>query len=183
MSLTKEEVLEEWKKTEMRKPMVKKLILHSCVGEAGAALQRVKQIIESIAEMESTETRAKRNIREFGLRKNQPIGIKVTIRDPKKIESLLPRLLVVKDNKIPRRSFDNEGNFAFGITEHINIPGTKYDPNLGVTGLDVQVRLERPGFRIKNRFRRSKKIPEKHRISQEEAIIYAETELDIKVDE
>ena len=166
----------------MRKPKVAILILHSNVGESGEALERVKKIIESIAEMKSVETRAKRTFREFGIRKDEPIGALVTIRDQNKIKKLIPRLLDVRDFKISNRSFDRDGNFAFGIKEHIDISGTKYDPNLGVTGLDVQIRLERPGYRVKRRFRSPKKIPMRHRISKEEAIAFAETELGLSVE-
>ena len=182
MTMTKDDFIKDWKDNKMRKPKVASLILHCSVGESGEALERVKKIIESIGEMKTIETRAKRTFREFGIRKSEPIGALVTIREQKKIKALMPRLLDVKDNKVSKRSFDNEGNFGFGIREHIDIPGTKYDPNLGVTGLDVLIKLERPGFRVKRRFRAPKKIPMRHRISKEEAIAFAEAELGIIVD-
>jgi large subunit ribosomal protein L5 len=182
MALTKEDYITDWKKNPMRKPKIASLIIHSCVGQSGEALERVKKIIESIANMNTAETRAKRTFREFGIRKDEPIGAMVTIREQEKIMKLLPRLLDVRDNKIAKRSFDREGNFGFGIKEHIDIQGTKYDPNLGVTGLDIMIKLERPGFRVKKRFRSPKKIPMKHRITRDEAIVFAETELNIIVE-
>ncbi|MGC9780462.1 MAG: 50S ribosomal protein L5 [Candidatus Heimdallarchaeota archaeon] len=182
MSLTKEDYLKDWEQHKMRKPKVVSLIIHCCVGGSGEALERVKKIIESIGEMKTVETRAKRTFREFGIRQYEPIGAKVTIRDEEKIKKLIPRLFDVKDNKISKRAFDSEGNFGFGIKEHIDIPGTKYDPNLGVTGLDINLRLERPGYRVKRRFRSPKKIPMRHRISQAEAIVFAETELGLNVE-
>lgn len=182
MVMTKEEYLNDWKENPMRKPKVASLIIHSNAGQSGEALEKVRKIIESIGKMTTVETRAKRTYREFGVRKGEPIGTLVTIRDQKKIKNLIPKLLDVKDNKIRRKAFDNEGNFGFGIKEHIDIQGTKYDPNLGVTGLDVLIRLERPGYRIKRRFRSPKKIPVKHRISKEEAMVFAETELGITVE-
>lgn len=182
MPTTKEEFLKDWEVHKMRKPKVASLTLHCCVGESGEALERVKKIIESIAKMKTVETRAKRSYREFGVRKNEPIGTLVTIRNPKKIKELIPKLLYVRDSKVPKKAFDKEGNFGFGIKEHIDIPGTKYDPNLGVTGLDVLIRLERPGYRIKRRFRAAKSIPDNHRISKAEAIVFAESELGIVVE-
>ena len=182
MTVTKDEILKDWEQNKMRKPKVASLTLHCCVGESGEALERVKKIIESIAKMKSIETRAKRTFREFGVRKDEPIGTLVTIRNQEKIKELIPRLFYPRDNKLSKRAFDREGNFGFGIREHIDIPGTKYDPNLGVTGLDVQIRLERPGYRVKRRFRVPTKIPVKHRISREEAIVFAETELGIIVE-
>ncbi|MCF2144219.1 MAG: 50S ribosomal protein L5 [Candidatus Heimdallarchaeota archaeon] len=181
-AMSKDDFLNDWKKHPMRKPKVASLILHCSVGESGEALERVRKIIESISGMKTKETRAKRTFREFGIRKGEPIGAMVTIRDQQKIKDLIPRLFDVRDNKISKRAFDREGNFGFGIREHIDIPGTKYDPNLGVTGLDVLIRLERPGYRVKRRFRSPKKIPVKHRISREEAIVFAETELGLIVE-
>ena len=182
MTKTKDDFLKDWEQHNMRKPKVASLILHSCVGESGEALERVKKIIESIGEMNTVETKAKRTFREFGIRQYEPIGAKVTIRDQDKIMKLIPRLFDVRDFKISRRAFDKEGNFGFGIKEHIDILGTKYDPNLGVTGLDIFFTLERPGFRVKRRFRSPRKIPGKHRISRDEAIVFAETELGITVE-
>ncbi|NHJ04460.1 MAG: 50S ribosomal protein L5 [Candidatus Heimdallarchaeota archaeon] len=182
MSMNKEDFLKDWEKHKMRKPKIVSLSLHCCVGESGEALERVKKIIESIAEMKTVETRAKRTFREFGVRKDEPIGTMVTIRDQEKIMKLIPRLFYPRDNKINKKAFDREGNFGFGISEHIDIPGTKYDPNLGVTGLDIQIRLERPGYRIKRRFRTPTKVPMKHRISRAEAIAFAEAELGIIVE-
>jgi large subunit ribosomal protein L5 len=180
--MTKEDYLNDWKKHVMRKPKVATLIVHCNVGQSGEPLERVKKIIESIGNMKTVETKAKRTFREFGIRQGEPIGAMITVRDQEEIKKLLPRLLDVRDNKISNRSFDSEGNFGFGIREHIDIPGTRYDPNLGVTGLDVQVRLERPGYRVKRRFRSPKKIPMKHRISKQEAIVFAQEELGITVE-
>jgi large subunit ribosomal protein L5 len=182
MTMTKEDYIKDWKEHPMRKPKVASLIIHCCVGESGDALERVKKIIESIGEMKTSETRAKRTFREFGIRKDEPIGALVTIRDQKKIMKLIPRLFDVRDNKISKKAFDRDGNFGFGIREHIDIPGTKYDPNLGVTGLDILFKLERPGYRVKRRFRSPKKIPMRHRITRDEAISFAETELGIIVE-
>lgn len=182
MTKTKEDFLKEWEQHKMRKPKVASLILHCSVGESGEGLERVKKIIESIGEMKTVETKARKNLREFGIRQNEPIGAKVTIRDQEKIMKLIPRLFDMRDFKISKRAFDKEGNFGFGIKEHIDILETRYDPNLGVTGLDVFFTLERPGFRVKRRFRSPRKIPGKHRISRDEAIVFAETELGITVE-
>ncbi|MHA1220383.1 MAG: 50S ribosomal protein L5 [Candidatus Heimdallarchaeota archaeon] len=182
MAKTHEDYIKDWNENVMRKPQVVTLILHSNVGQSGEALERVRKILESIGNMKSVETRAKRTFREFGIREGEPIGALLTIRDQKKIMVLIPKLLDVKDFKIMRKSFDHDGNFAFGIQEHIDIQGTRYEPDLGVTGLDVLFKLERPGYRVKRRFRSPKKIPMRHRISKEEAIAFAETELGIVVD-
>ncbi|HDN01701.1 MAG TPA: 50S ribosomal protein L5, partial [Candidatus Bathyarchaeota archaeon] len=78
-------------------------------------------------------------------------------------------------------SFDKNGNFGFGIEEHIDIPGMKYDPEIGIYGMNVYVTLERPGYRVKRRRIKKHKIGPKHRITRDEAIIFAEEVLGFKV--
>lgn len=75
-----------------------------------------------------------------------------------------------KDNKIRENSFDNEGNFSFGISEHIDIPGVKYDHKIGILGLDIAISLMRPGFSIKLRSKHKAKIGKGHRITKQDAI-------------
>ena len=119
MTKTKEDFLKEWEQHKMRKPKVASLILHCSVGESGEALERVKKIIESIGEMKTVETKARRTFREFGIRQHEPIGAKVTIRDQEKIMKLIPRLFDMRDFKISKRAFDKEGNkseVSIGIT-------------------------------------------------------------------
>ncbi|HDD72351.1 MAG TPA: 50S ribosomal protein L5, partial [Candidatus Bathyarchaeota archaeon] len=70
----------------------------------------------------------------------------------------------------------------FGIREHIDIPGTKYDPKVGIFGMDVCVSVERPGYRIMRRKRCRTKIPRKHRVSREEAIRFIEEKFNVKVE-
>ncbi len=61
------------------------------------------------------------------------------------------------DNKVSKKSFDVRGNFAFGLKEHIEIPGVKYDPEIGIFGMDVCVSVNRPGQRVKIR-RKQKQV-------------------------
>ena len=45
-------------------------------------------------------------------------------------------------------SFDDRGSVSFGLKEHIEIPGIRYDPEIGIWGMNVSVLLERPGGRV-----------------------------------
>jgi large subunit ribosomal protein L5 len=78
------------------------------------------------------------------------------------------------------RKIDNEGNFAFGIKEYIDIPGSKYDMSIGIIGLEVAVTLNRPGARIKKRRIRQKKIPQRHRITKEETKEFLKEKFNVK---
>jgi large subunit ribosomal protein L5 len=84
------------------------------------------------------------------------------------------------DNKISKNVFDAQGNFSFGIKEHIDIPGVKYDPEIGILGMDVCITLERPGFRVKRK-KLSTKIGKKHFIKPEEAIEWVSKNFGVEV--
>jgi large subunit ribosomal protein L5 len=99
--------------------------------------------------------------------KGRPIGVKVTLRKQEAVE-FLKRAFAAIDNKLPASCFDNTGNFSFGIKEYIDIPGMKFDPDIGIFGMDVCVTLERPGYRVKRK-KLKKKIGKKHRITPDEA--------------
>ena len=103
------------------------------------------------------------------MRKGEPIGVAVTVRNDDAIE-LLKRLLLAKDNKINGHAIDNEGNMSFGIKEHIDIPGIKYDPKIGILGLEVSASLSRSGFNIRLRSQHKSKVGKKHRISRDDTI-------------
>ena len=127
---------EEWKKNVMRKPFLEKVVLNIGVGVGGEELERAATVLEQIASRTPLKTLSKVNVKEFNLRIGRPIGTKVTVRG-KDAERLLKRLLIVNNNKILKKSFDNFGNFGFGVTEHITIPGVEYDNLIGIFGLDV----------------------------------------------
>jgi large subunit ribosomal protein L5 len=82
----------------------------------------------------------------------------------------MKRALEAVGNRLKESSFDGQGNFAFGVKEHIEVPGTKYVPELGIIGFDVIATMERPGFRVKRRRIRQSKVGKTHLVTKEEAI-------------
>ena len=152
----------------MKKPYLEKIVLNIGVGGGGEELERAVSVLETITSKKALKTISKKNVKEFNLRKGRPIGTKVTVRG-NEAEKLLRRLLIINNNKILRKSFDNYGNFGFGIKEHISIPGIEYDSNLGIWGLDVVGRIVRPGMRVKYRRKSQAKVPKHHYISREES--------------
>jgi large subunit ribosomal protein L5 len=109
-----------------------------------------------------------------------PIGCKVTLRGEAAVE-LLKRAFDAIEKRIPKMAFDDEGNFAFGIKEHIDIPGAGYDPEIGIFGMDVCVTLCRPGYRIKRRRRERRRVPSKHRVTREDAINFVTQKFGVQV--
>jgi len=98
--------------------------------------------LTTISGQKAVSTMSKKDISNFKLRKNMPIGARVTLRGEKMYEFLdrlisvaLPR---VRDFKgINDKSFDGRGNFTLGITEQIIFPEIDIDKVNRITGLDI----------------------------------------------
>lgn len=150
---------------------IEKITLNIGAGKDQSRLEKGVVLLNSIGNGTPVKTVTSKRVQEWGLRPGLPIGCKLTLRKIK-AEKLLPRLLESVDNKLNPQQFDDNGNIAFGIHEYIEIPGVKYDPKIGIMGLQVCVTLERPGFRIKRRKIMPRKIPARHRISRQEAITF-----------
>ncbi|TFG04562.1 MAG: 50S ribosomal protein L5 [Promethearchaeota archaeon] len=164
----------------MKRPFLEKIVLNIGVGAGGEELERAATVLETISGRTPLKTISKKNVKEFNLRKGRPIGCKVTVRR-KEAEKLLKRLLIVQNNKILRKSFDNYGNFGFGITEHISIPGIEYDNLLGIWGLDVVGRIVKPGMRVKYRRKGRSKVSKNHYVSRAEAQYFLEKNFDVEI--
>jgi len=169
-----------WKDNPMRAPYLEKIVLNIGVGAGGEELERAATILEQITGRKPLKTLSKVNVKEFNLRKGRPIGTKVTVRGSE-AEKLLKRLIIVNNNKILRKSFDDYGNFGFGIIEHISIPGIEYDNLLGIWGLDCVGRIVRPGMRVKIRRSKRSKIPKHHYISRLEAQEFLKKKFNISI--
>ncbi len=163
----------------MRQIFISKVVVNMSLGTAGEPLSKAKTILEELTGQKPTEILAKRTNRDFGLRKGEPMGCKVTLRG-EKAKEFAKRALDVSDFQIPGSAVDHAGNVSFGVAEHIQIPGVKYDPNLGIFGMDVCICTERPGFRINRRRRARHKVPRRHRITPDEAMAVLSSELGIQ---
>ena len=164
----------------MKKISLAKVVLNMGVGKSGDPIEIGKIALKQITGKKPNERNAKKAQRDWGVRKGEPIGIAVTVRDNDATE-LLKRLLIVKDNQIKEKAFDNVGNLSFGIKEHIDIPEIKYDPKIGILGLEVSISLSRPGFNIKLRSGRKTKVGKNHRITKNDAIKFLTEEFGVEV--
>jgi large subunit ribosomal protein L5 len=164
----------------MREIRIEKVTLNIGAGKEQSKLDKGILLLKTITGIEPTKTYTNKRIPEWGLRPGLPIGCKLTLRKKKAIE-ILKRLFEAKDNKLKINQFDNNGNVSFGIHEYIDIPGVKYDPKIGIMGLEVCVTLERAGYRIKRRRIARRKINRKHIITKEKAMNFIKKEFNIKI--
>ena len=128
------------------------------------------------------KTFTNKRIPEWGLRPGLPIGCKITLRK-EKAKEIISRLLDAKEFTLKDSNFDNFGNISFGVPEYIDIKEAKYDPEIGIMGLEVCITLERPGFRIKRRKKMRKKISARHRITKKDATEFMKKEFNVEIGE
>lgn len=166
----------------MRTIRVEKITLNMGTGEPGAKLEKAKKLLKTITGMKPISTVTNKRIPTWKIRPGLEIGCKVTVRG-EKAKELLKRLFQGAGNKISDQKFDKQGNFSFGIKEYLDIPGIKYDAEIGVIGFNIAVTLTRPGFRIEKRKLRSRSIPKTHRITKEEAIEFVKKEFNVAIGE
>lgn len=163
----------------MREVRLEKVTINMGIGEAGPDLERAKKLVSKLSESRIVVTKTHKRTT-FGGAKMKPIGVKITMRGEKAKEFLI-NVLEAKDNRLSPDQFDNTGNFSIGIKEYIDIPGVKYDPEIGIMGMDVCITLARPGFRVKKRKIRPRKIGKTHKITKDEAMEWVKREFDVEV--
>ncbi|MDP8889228.1 MAG: 50S ribosomal protein L5 [Thermoproteota archaeon] len=165
----------------MKRINVHKLVINIGVGRSGEPIDKAKNALLELTNQQPAVRGAKKTVRDFGIHKGEPIGVVVTLRGEPAIE-FLKRVIAAKKNVLKASSFDNYGNISVGIHEHIDIPGTKYNPEFGIFGMDVNIVLNRPGYRIATKSRRSAKIGKTHRINREEAVEFFKQEYGVEIE-
>ena len=132
-------------KSVMQVPRLTKICINRGVNGAVADKKLVDVAVEeltTISGQKAVPTISKKDISNFKLRRNMPIGAKVTLRGAKMYEFLdrliaisLPR---VRDFKgINDKSFDGRGNYTMGVTEQIIFPEIDIDKVNKITGFDI----------------------------------------------
>lgn len=130
-----------------RVPRPRKVSLNMSVPEADTdieALDRAREELALIAGQMPAVTRAKKAISNFGIRRGQPIGLRVTLRGARMWEFLdrlfnvaLPRIRDFRG--LPSDAFDGRGNYSLGITDELIFPELSYDDVETSRGLDIAI--------------------------------------------
>lgn len=164
---------------QMKQPKIGKVVVNIGEGQVGDGVEKAYDLIEKLTGQKPVRTESSESSKTFGLRSGLNIGAKVTLRGEDAEEFL--KKVAPAIQQINKDQFDGQGNFGFGISEYIDVPGVDYDADIGMKGFEVIVSMERPGYRVKKRDHKPTNIGKKHKVTDEEAIEYVEEELGIEV--
>ena len=148
---------------------IEKVVLS--IGGTADDLEKGVKLLKLLTNKKPAKMRSRKRIPSLGVRPGLEIGAVVTIR--KDTEELLKKLLISIDNILKKRQI-SENNFSFGIKEYLEIPGTEYQRDIGIIGLDVTVVFKNSGRRVKLRKMKKGKIPKRKIISKEKIIKFME---------
>lgn len=164
----------------MSQPRIAKVTVNIGVGEGGEKLQKAEKVLSKLTGRKPVRTVGREMNRELNVKPGEPIGCKVTLRGDD-AEKFVSRALYTRKNKVYEYSFDNQGNLQFGVSDYTNFEGERYDPDIGVFGMDVCITLEKPGHRIKRRKAMTRSVPTHHRVTRDEAKAFLSKKFQLEV--
>ncbi len=182
MSKPKKSTAETTKDTRhlLNRPIIEKITINIGVGEAGERLKKAESVLNAITHQKPIQTLSKTVNKDFAIRKRMPIGCKVTLRG-ESAHDFLKRALETRENKIADYSFDDQGNISFGIPDHTLFKDQKYNPDIGIFGMDISITMGKPGYRIKRRRVQRKKIHHSHEVTPEETMQFFTDTFNVEV--
>jgi len=164
----------------MKNIKVAQVVVNIGAGEVGDEVEKSKKLVEKLTEDTAVRTESGDAVKTFGKREGLDLGVITTLRG-EKARQFLERVMPAAQDRISEKAFDGNGNFSFGISEYIDVPGMDYDSDIGMRGFEVAVKLERPGYRVKKRDHKPGQIGSEHSISDDEASEFVEEELGMEV--
>ena len=134
-------------KNVMEVPRLEKIVLNMGVGEATGNQRLIEEVVTTLGAItgqKAVPTRSKKAISNFKIREGLAIGAKVTLHG-EKMWDFLERLITialprVRDFRgIPKRGFDGNGNYTFGVKEQIMFLEINYDKISQLLGMDISL--------------------------------------------
>ncbi|MDA9835439.1 50S ribosomal protein L5 [Flavobacteriales bacterium] len=131
----------------MQAPCITKICLNQGVGQAVGDRKMVNTAVDEmsiISGQKAVKTMSTKDVSNFKLRKDMPIGCKVTLRRDKMYD-FLDRLISItlprtRDFQgIKAKGFDGRGNFTFGIKEQLVFPEINIDDVKHINGMDITI--------------------------------------------
>jgi large subunit ribosomal protein L5 len=178
--VTKKPIKKKSENKELFKPKIEKITINIGVGEAGERLKKAESVLESLTGQKPIQTLSRTTNKDWGIREQMPLGCKITLRG-KKATEFLTEALNTRENKMAEYSFDDQGNLSFGIPDHTLFKTQKYDPNIGIFGMDISITMEKPGYRVKRKRIARRKIPSKYKIKREETMKFFTDNFNVEV--
>ncbi len=155
----------------MRDIRLEKIVINIGTGNDTNAQSNAKKLLTVLTGKKPADTISRRRIPAFKITKGTHIGAFVTIRG-KMAEPLAERLFKTVDNRVSNKSISGN-TINFGIREYIDIPNLKYDPIVGIIGMNVNISFKRKGMRTQTKKRARAKVKKSHMlISRDDMIKY-----------
>jgi len=168
-------------KNPMRAIKINKLVINIGTGSDQQLQTNAKRLLELITGRKPADELSRKRNPAFKIIKGQKIGAFVTVRGEKAAAPLMKKLFDAIDNKIPDRSVTNN-SLSFGIREYIDISGVKYDPKIGMLGMNVNLSFMRNGVRVSLRKRKVGIVPVSHRVvTGQEIADYVKNKFNVSV--
>lgn len=165
---------------DMRRLRISKVTVNIGVGQSGDRLEKAEKVLQTLTHRKAVRTVSRDAHREWQVRQGQPIGVKVTLRGGAAVD-FAKRALWSRNFRVADWSFDRAGNLNFGVPDHTGFEGQKYNPDIGVFGLDVAITVERVGFRIKHRRLQARSVPPAHRVTRDESMAFLKQVLGVEI--
>lgn len=165
----------------MKEVILEKVTVNICVGNDKPGMLKAEKLIKLLTNKTPVKACAKKRLATWQIRVGLPIGYKVTLRGEDANE-FLKWILKSKGNKLKKSSLDNQGNFALGVSEYLDLTGMKYDADIGIMGFELMATFRRAGFRIKSRRLQKAKIPQRHKVTPQEVVSFMESNFGVKVE-
>jgi large subunit ribosomal protein L5 len=166
----------------MRQIFLDKVVINLGVGQNENMVENAKALIKKLTNHSAGTTLSKRRDPELKLKKGQEIGAMSTLRK-KEAYDFLKRALDANSNIITRTSIAGN-SLNFGVKEYIYFTGVKYDPKIGILGMNVNAAFARKGARVSNRKRKASAPNKRHsHIKKDEIMQYLESNFKVKLQE